>query len=80
MEALTTQEMIEALVKSDNQNVAKTCSEILNGTKTIKEVIKYCGSFLNAVLRGDFEDAIDRADYSNRICLEIASKKKELLK
>jgi hypothetical protein len=75
---LTTEEMIEALTKSGNELIASKCFKIKNGTLTINEAKKYAGGFLFAVLNGNYQEAVDRADKENKLCLLIASRKKEL--
>ena len=75
---LSTMEMIEALSKSKNENIALKCSKILSGETTIEHERKYAGGFLFAVLSGKFEEAIQRADKDNELCLKIAFNKKLL--
>jgi len=75
---LTTEEMITALATSENENVASKCTQILKGTLTINEAKKYVGGFLLAVLTGNFDEAMARADGHNLLCLKIALNKKEL--
>lgn len=75
---LTTDEMLHALTESNNDLVSSKARDILQGKKTKQEVMKYCGSFLLAVLKGDFEEALSRADRQNELCLKIALNKKEL--
>jgi hypothetical protein len=75
---LTREEMLQALTNSGNTLVAEKCKKIINGTINPKKEIKTCGSFMFAVLSGNYDEAMDRADFDNRLCLEIAVKKKEL--
>lgn len=75
---LTTMEMIEALSKSKNETVALKCRNIINGITTIHQERKYAGGFLFAVLNGKFEEAIERADKENELCLKIAFNQKLL--
>lgn len=62
---MTTQEMLSKLVHSNNELVATKAARILAGITTIEEELKYCGSFLRAVLTGDYDEALRRADSCN---------------
>lgn len=62
---MTRDEMLRRLTISKNEQVADTAKKILAG-KLDPEVVKsYCGSFLRAVLNGDFEHAKSKADSEN---------------
>ena len=63
---MTTYEMLVKLTKSKNELIAKKSEDILLGVKTIEEEMKYCGSFFRAVLEGNYEDALRKADSFNR--------------
>jgi hypothetical protein len=58
--------MLVKLTKSKNELIAKKSEDILLGVKTIEEEMKYCGSFFRAVLEGNYEDALRKADSFNR--------------
>lgn len=66
---MTTYEMLVKLTKSKNELIAKKSEDILLGVKTIEEERKYCGSFFLAVLEGNYEDALRKADSFNRQAL-----------
>jgi hypothetical protein len=66
---MTTYEMLVKLTKSKNELIAKKSEDILLGVKTIEEEMKYCGSFFRAVLEGNYEDALRKADSFNRQAL-----------
>jgi hypothetical protein len=66
---MTTYEMLVKLTKSKNELIAKKSEDILLGVKTIEEERKYCGSFFLAVLEGNYEDALRKADSCNRQAL-----------
>jgi hypothetical protein len=66
---MTTNEMLVKLTSSKNQIIADKSVDILLGIKTIDEEKKYCGSFFKAVLEGDYEEALRRADSDNRQAL-----------
>jgi hypothetical protein len=62
---MTTQQMIEALALSKNEVVASKCRKILDNETTIEQELKYCGSFMQEVLNGNYNEAIKRADMPN---------------
>lgn len=66
---LTTQQMIEALSLSTNENVADKCKRILSGESTIEEEKKFCGGFMYEVFMGRYANAVKKADQSNLIAL-----------
>lgn len=66
IELMTTQEMLQALSKSRNENVARIAQNIISGKTTIEEEKKYCGDFLLSVFEGDYKDAFRRADNFNK--------------
>lgn len=66
---MTTNEMLVKLTSSKNQITANKSVDILLGIKTIENEKKYCGSFFRAVLEGDYEEALRRADGDNRKAL-----------
>lgn len=61
--------MLEKLQFSKNEQIAKKCKLILDEKTTIEEELKYSGGFLTAVLKGNFEEALQRADSENKKCL-----------
>lgn len=69
---LTTEQMIQALTKSKNENVGRKCQRILNKETTIEAELEYSGSFMTYVLSGDFKNAMRSADSYNRQALENA--------
>jgi hypothetical protein len=69
---MTNLEMIKKLQFSKSEVTAFKCKQILNGQSTIENELKYSGGFLTAVLKGDFEEALARADFENKkILLEL---------
>ncbi len=62
---MTTQEMLSKLAYSKNEIVAEKSQRIIAGITTIEEELKYCGSFMQCVLTGDYEMALKRADSAN---------------
>lgn len=66
---MTTNEMLVKLTSSKNQIIANKSVYILLGIKIIEEEKKYCGSFFRAVLEGNYEEALRRADSDNRTAL-----------
>lgn len=66
---MTTNEMLVKLTGSKNQIIANKSVDILLGIKDIEVEKKYCGSFFKAVLEGDYEEALRRADSDNRQAL-----------
>ncbi len=66
---MDTQEMLKKISTSSNETCARTARKILNGETTIEEELKYEGSFMTAVLKGDYEEALNRADSENYYAL-----------
>lgn len=66
---MNTQQMLEKLQYSKNEQIAHKCKAILNSETTINNELRYSGGFLTAVLKGNYEEAIQRADFENRKCL-----------
>lgn len=66
---MTTNEMLVKLTSSKNEIIAYKSMKILMGVTKAEEEIKYCGSFFRAVLEGDYEAALMRADSENREAL-----------
>lgn len=67
---MTTLQMLEKLQHSKNEATAFKCKSILSGDTTVKEQLKYSGGFLTAVLKGDFDEALARADFENKQALQ----------
>jgi hypothetical protein len=63
---MTTIEMLERLQHSQNKIVASLAERIIEGKETIKEAqtLSY-GGFVNAVLNGNYQEALERADLEN---------------
>ncbi len=61
--------MLRKLTRSENENVRILAEEILSGLKDWRIELRYTGSFMTAVLKGDFKSALYCADSSNRIAL-----------
>lgn len=68
---MTTEQMIEALSKSNNQLVSKKCQDILDGKISIQLALRSSGAFMCCVLKGDYKGALERADMENKIALFI---------
>ncbi len=66
---LTNIDMLKRLQYSMNSNCAETAKKILTGQSTVEHELKYCGGFMEAVLNGDYETALQRADAFNQIAL-----------
>lgn len=63
-------EMLTALKKTDNTACIGIVNRVLAGEVTIEqELDKNHGSFITAVLKGDFETALHKADSCNKKCL-----------
>ncbi len=75
---LTKEEMLVALTTSGNELIAEKCKKLLAGEIDERKEMKTCGRFLYCVLRGLFPEAMEVADFDNRLALEIALRKKEL--
>jgi hypothetical protein len=72
MNNLTRDEMLKALTKSGNENVAEVCTKIINKQIDVERYERGAGSFMKAVLAGDYYWALTKADGLNRACLENA--------
>lgn len=66
---LSTLEMLERLQYSKNINCAAIAKRILAGVSSVEYELKYTGGFMTAVLEGDYQTAISRADYYNKEAL-----------
>lgn len=66
---MNTQEMLFLLTTSKNEMIAQKAQNIIFGVTTIEEELKCCGSFMKCVLRGEYEDALRRADSDNYFAL-----------
>lgn len=67
--------MIRALALSKNTCTAGIMKRLLNGTSTLEQ--EQCmnhGSFVTAVLKGDYETALAKADSENKAALLAADK------
>jgi hypothetical protein len=73
-----TQAMLKLLVNSNNELIATKSRKILSGELSADEEIKYAGSFFKAVLKGDVEQAFQRADSENLQMLKQISAKIEV--
>lgn len=71
--------MLQKLVNSGNVIVAKRAQSILSGRTSVDEELKYCGSFLRAVLEGDYQTALNRADHMNYLALTGSSKSSQVV-
>jgi hypothetical protein len=70
---MTRNEMILALTVSSNDDVRRACFLIVQhgyNEDLIADRLTHCGSFLQAVLTGDYETALSRADMPNRWALD----------
>lgn len=72
MNSLTKEEMLQALTKSGNDNVADICTKIINKEVDVERYERNAGSFMKAVLAGDYYWALTKADGLNKACLENA--------
>ena len=66
------EEMLKALLKSSNKNCAELAKRILSEENTVEDELKYAGSFMTAVLKGNKEKALSLADGSNLRALKQA--------
>lgn len=71
---MDTNEMLNLLVHSQNESIARTAKNILSGSTTIETELKYCGGFMAAVLKNDYNEALARADSDNYYALTGKSK------
>lgn len=62
---MDTNEMLKALAASGNMIVQIIAKGIISGESTIEHERKYTGSFMSAVLDGNFEEAVRNADNIN---------------
>lgn len=77
-EPLNTREMLERLQDSKNEQVAIVARRILGATdydRQIKQELKFAGHFMSAVLQGNYELALKRADGANYKALTEGRKK-----
>lgn len=68
-------QMIRALARSKNTCAAGIMKRLLNGTSTLEQ--EQCmnhGSFVTAVLKGDYETALAKADSENKAALLATEK------
>lgn len=65
---ITTDQMLKALVDSDNLLTAVHSHQLLNGGMSWTEGYS-CGGFMTAVLDGNYELALKLADSDNLECL-----------
>lgn len=75
---MTTDQMLSLLMFSKNEIVAGKALKIISGEMSIQEELKYCGSFMKAVLTGDYEQALRRADADNYFALTGQSTKESI--
>lgn len=69
---MTTIQMLASLIESNNEVCSKKAIDILSGKITIEDELKYSGSFMKSVLKGDFQTALLCADQENIIALKNA--------
>lgn len=63
-------EMLKRLQYSENKIIASAARRIAEGYETIAEAKKRgYGGFMQAVLDGDYDEALCRADTENRRCI-----------
>lgn len=63
---MTTDEMLRALTNSDNRLCALRAKAVVDGQMTIQEALDQSpGSFMTAVLKGDYQSALRNADGNN---------------
>jgi len=63
---MDTIEMLVALTASNNTSCSSLAWKILKGQSTIQNELKYTGTFMKYVLKGQYSDAIDQSDLDNR--------------
>lgn len=61
--------LLEAISKSTNKFCAELSKSILSGDVTIEQQKPFAGSFMRAVMEGDADTAIDRADADNTLAI-----------
>lgn len=66
---MTTNEMLNLIMFSQNETCAKVAREIILEGKPYDDYKKRCGSFMRAILDGDYEQALVRADNQNYYAL-----------
>ena len=69
---LTTIQMLSRLQHTSNAVVSSKAKKILASENVIGAIYEEkasCGGFMKAVLNGDYEDALARADHENYIAL-----------
>lgn len=70
MTTQTTNEMLTRLSQSKNYHVQLLSKDILSGAISKDYALKYAGGFMTAVLKGDYETALQRADGDNLKALQ----------
>lgn len=65
---LTAEQMLHKLARSENEMTRILSNRILAGEVSVKE-LKKTGEFMQAVIRGDWDDALRRADMLNKFAL-----------
>ena len=64
-----TRSMLVKLTLSKNEQCSMLALKLLANETTIENEYKYAGGFMKAVLNGNYNDAITRADNENKIAL-----------
>lgn len=63
--------LLETLQRqSQNASVLSICDRVLKGQTTIEHELKYSGSFMTEILKGDPRKAFLHADYENKLILQ----------
>ncbi len=66
---MTTEKMLKRLQYSRNGYTSTVAKRILLNKSTIDKELQGADRFMHFVLKGDYENAILRADYYNRLIL-----------
>ncbi len=64
-----TRSMLVKLILSKNEFVSLMALKLLANETTVEHELRFSGGFMTAVLRGDYETALLRADKDNREAL-----------
>lgn len=66
---MNTDQMLLKLTRSENENVRILANRILSGETTKEQELRYTGSFMTFVLKGDYDNALRTADHLNYFAL-----------
>ena len=68
-ETMSTTQMLFAIAAKGSSASKLKAQKILEGKTTVEKEVLFCGSFMKAVLKGEYENAMQCADVENRLAL-----------